>query len=171
MELASRSLEEKAEQLQLISKYKSEFLANMSHELRTPLNSLLILSKMLAENRNGNLTAGAGEVRDHGVTRPATICSGSSTRSSIYPRSRRARCPSILVASARLGDVRDYLEQTFRHVAEQKLALVRHPDGRARPVETVFTDVDRLQQILKNLLSNAFKFTATGGVSDEESRA
>jgi HAMP domain-containing protein/signal transduction histidine kinase/CheY-like chemotaxis protein len=162
VELASRSLEEKAEQLQLISKYKSEFLANMSHELRTPLNSLLILSKMLAENRNGNLTA---EQVKFATT---VFTSGNDLLGLIneildLSKVEAGKMP-IDPRKCEVGVVRDYLEQTFRHVAEQKLLTFDIQMGEHLP-ETIYTDVDRLQQILKNLLSNAFKFTATGGVS------
>ncbi|MEA2753586.1 MAG: hypothetical protein QOI41_7729, partial [Myxococcales bacterium] len=162
VELASRSLEEKAEQLQLISKYKSEFLANMSHELRTPLNSLLILSKMLAENRNGNLTAEQVQFAQTVYT------SGNDLLSLIneildLSKVEAGKMP-IDPRTFRLGEVREYLEQTFRHVAEQKsLAFEIKMDGQLP--HALFTDVNRLQQILKNLLSNAFKFTNKGGVS------
>jgi HAMP domain-containing protein/signal transduction histidine kinase/ActR/RegA family two-component response regulator len=161
VELASRALEEKAEQLQLISKYKSEFLANMSHELRTPLNSLLILSKMLAENRNGNLT---GEQVKFATT---VYTSGNDLLGLIneildLSKVEAGKMP-IDPRSFRLADVRDYLDQTFRHVAEQK-ALSFEIEMDERLPEQVFTDVNRLQQILKNLLSNAFKFTSVGGV-------
>ena len=162
VELASRSLEEKAEQLQLISKYKSEFLANMSHELRTPLNSLLILSKMLAENRNGNLTAEQVQFAQTVYT------SGNDLLSLIneildLSKVEAGKMP-IDPRTFRLGEVRDYLEQTFRHVAEQKsLGFEIKMDGQLP--HALFTDVNRLQQILKNLLSNAFKFTNKGGVS------
>ena len=162
VELASRSLEEKAEQLQLISKYKSEFLANMSHELRTPLNSLLILSKMLAENKAGNLT-------DEQVKFAETVhTSGNDLLSLIneildLSKVEAGKMP-IDPRTFDLVDVRDYLEQTFRHVAEQKGLAFEIRMDHGLP-EAVFTDVVRLQQILKNLLSNAFKFTAKGGVT------
>ena len=162
VELASRSLEEKAEQLQLISKYKSEFLANMSHELRTPLNSLLILSKMLAENRNGNLTAEQVQFAETVYT------SGNDLLSLIneildLSKVEAGKMP-IDPRTFRLGEVRDYLEQTFRHVAQQKSLDFEITMEGALP-HALFTDVNRLQQILKNLLSNAFKFTNKGGVS------
>nr|WP_136922633.1 HAMP domain-containing protein [Polyangium aurulentum] len=162
VELASRSLEEKAEQLQLISKYKSEFLANMSHELRTPLNSLLILSKMLAENRNGNLTAEQVKFAQTVYT------SGNDLLALIneildLSKVEAGKMP-IDPRTFRLGEVRDYLEQTFRHVADQKALSFEIRMDPNLP-ETLFTDVNRLQQILKNLLSNAFKFTSKGGVS------
>ncbi len=168
VELASRSLEEKAEQLQLISKYKSEFLANMSHELRTPLNSLLILSKMLAENADGNLTPEQVKFAETVYT------SGSDLLSLIneildLSKVEAGRMP-IDPRSARLVDVRDYLEQTFRHVAELKSLKFNIEVDEHLP-EHVFTDVTRLQQILKNLLSNAFKFTAQGGVTLRIARA
>ena len=162
VELASRSLEEKAEQLQLISKYKSEFLANMSHELRTPLNSLLILSKTLAENRGKNLTTEqvkfAETVYSSGhdllqlINEILDLSKVEAGKMPIDPR------------TFPLEEVRDYIVRTFRHVADQKgLAFDIQMDP-ALPA-TMFSDPTRLQQILKNLLSNAFKFTATGGVT------
>ena len=161
VELASRSLEEKAEQLQLISKYKSEFLANMSHELRTPLNSLLILSKTLAENRGRNLTAEQVKFAETVYT------SGNDLLQLIneildLSKVEAGKMP-IDPRTFPLDDVRDYIERTFRHIAEQKgLSFEVHMDERLPP--TMFSDPTRLQQILKNLLSNAFKFTSEGGV-------
>jgi signal transduction histidine kinase/HAMP domain-containing protein/ActR/RegA family two-component response regulator len=162
VELASRSLEEKAEQLQLISKYKSEFLANMSHELRTPLNSLLMLSKLLADNRDRNLTP-------EQVKCAATVyASGNDLLSLIneildLSKIEAGKMP-IEPREAGLDEVRDYLEQTFRHVAEQSGLEFTIGMGAGLP-DTIYTDVPRLQQILKNLLSNAFKFTERGAVS------
>ena len=161
VELASRSLEEKAEQLQLISKYKSEFLANMSHELRTPLNSLLILSKMLAENRDGNLTAEQVKFAQ------TVFTSGNDLLQLIneildLSKVEAGKMP-IDPRTFTLPEVRDYLEQTFRHVAEQKGLAFELRMGPSLPPR-LFSDITRLQQILKNLLSNAFKFTAKGGV-------
>jgi signal transduction histidine kinase/HAMP domain-containing protein/ActR/RegA family two-component response regulator len=162
VELASRSLEEKAEQLQLISKYKSEFLANMSHELRTPLNSLLILSKTLAENRGKNLT-------NEQVKFAETVYSSGHDLLQLIneildlSKVEAGKMP-IDPRTFPLEDVRDYIEQTFRHIADQKgLAFAVRMDERLPA--TMFSDPTRLQQILKNLLSNAFKFTAKGGVT------
>jgi signal transduction histidine kinase/HAMP domain-containing protein/ActR/RegA family two-component response regulator len=161
VELASRSLEEKAEQLQLISKYKSEFLANMSHELRTPLNSLLILSKMLADNRDGNLTVEQVKFAQ------TVFTSGNDLLQLIneildLSKVEAGKMP-IDPHVFSLAQVSEYIEQTFRHVAAQKGLDFEIRLGKQLP-ETLFSDINRLQQILKNLLSNAFKFTSTGGV-------
>ncbi|HEX8201799.1 MAG TPA: response regulator, partial [Isosphaeraceae bacterium] len=162
IELAKQELEEKAEQLALTSKYKSEFLANMSHELRTPLNSLLILAEMLAENPEGNLNAKQQEFAQ-------TIhASGSDLLSLINDILDMAKIESgtmaIEVGEVPFGDLREYVERTFRPVAETKdLALgVELADDLPRAIAT---DAKRLQQVLRNLLSNAFKFTDDGKVS------
>ncbi|MBS1962378.1 MAG: HAMP domain-containing protein [Bdellovibrionales bacterium] len=162
VELASRSVEEKAEQLQLISKYKSEFLANMSHELRTPLNSLLILSKMLAENKGGNLT-------EEQVKFAKTVfASGNDLLgliNEILDLSKvEAGKMTIDPKEIKLAEVQDYFEQTFRHLADQKSVAFEIAAEEDVP-ETLFTDANRLNQILKNLLSNAFKFTEAGKVT------
>jgi HAMP domain-containing protein/signal transduction histidine kinase/ActR/RegA family two-component response regulator len=161
VELASRSVEEKAEQLQLISKYKSEFLANMSHELRTPLNSLLILSKMLFENRSGNLT------QEQVKFAKTVFESGNDLLGLIneildLSKVEAGKMP-IDPKPVKVGELRDYVEQTFRHVADQKNLGFEIKLSRDVPAE-MFTDASRLNQILKNLLSNAFKFTAKGKV-------
>ncbi len=162
VELASRNLEEKAEQLQLISKYKSEFLANMSHELRTPLNSLLILSKMLAENRGGNLTS-------EQVKFAQTVYSSGDDLLSLIneildlSKVEAGKMP-VEARDVLVSEIGDYLERTFSHVAEQKgIGFEVRTEGSASV--RMFTDVERLQQILKNLLANAFKFTSQGEVS------
>ncbi len=164
VELASRSLEEKAEQLSLISKYKSEFLANMSHELRTPLNSLLILSKTLAENRDKNLSSEqvkfASTVHSAGQDLLALI-------NEILDLSKvEAGKMPVNPKAVELESVLEYLEQTFRPVAEHKTLEFKVEMGAHLP-KAMFTDENRLQQILKNLLSNAFKFTERGSVKLE----
>ncbi|HRO67528.1 MAG TPA: ATP-binding protein, partial [Pseudobdellovibrionaceae bacterium] len=161
VELASRSLEEKAEQLSLISRYKSEFLANMSHELRTPLNSLLILSQTLADNKDSNLTPEqvkyASTVHSAGQDLLALI-------NEILDLSKvEAGKMPVDPREVRVGSIEDYLEQTFRPVAEHK-GLDLEIERDLNVPKTMFTDENRLHQILKNLLSNAFKFTEKGGV-------
>jgi CheY-like chemotaxis protein len=134
----------------------------MSHELRTPLNSLLILSKMLAENRDGNLT-------DEQVKFAETVyTSGNDLLSLIneildLSKVEAGKMP-IDPKTFHVREVRDYLEQTFRHVADQKGLSFEIKTSGNLP-STMFSDISRLQQILKNLLSNAFKFTGKGGVS------
>jgi signal transduction histidine kinase/DNA-binding response OmpR family regulator/HAMP domain-containing protein len=162
VEQARQALEEKAKQLSLTSKYKSEFLANMSHELRTPLNSLLILSDQLCKNSEGNLTARQVEFSK-------TIhSSGNDLLMLINDILDLSKIESgtvvVDVNELRLSDLQMYVERTFRHVAEAKSVDFLITTGLQLPVSMV-TDVKRLQQILKNLLSNAFKFTHQGHVA------
>jgi HAMP domain-containing protein/signal transduction histidine kinase/DNA-binding response OmpR family regulator len=162
VEQARQALEEKAEQLALTSKYKSEFLANMSHELRTPLNSLLILSDQLCKNSDGNLTPRQIEFSK-------TIhSSGNDLLALINDILDLSKIESgtveVDVGELRLNDLSLYVERTFRHIAESKnVSFSIRPNSELSP--SIVTDVKRLQQILKNLLSNAFKFTHQGDVT------
>ena len=162
VEQARQALEGKAQQLSLTSRYKSEFLANMSHELRTPLNSLLILAEQLSTNPDGNLSPkqvefartihGSGkdllklinDILDHSKIESGTV--------------------SIDIGEVRFEEMRQTLERTFRHVAENKGLGFKIEIDPAMP-EAVRTDAQRLDQVLKNLLSNAFKFTDHGYVN------
>jgi HAMP domain-containing protein/signal transduction histidine kinase/DNA-binding response OmpR family regulator len=162
VELARQALEEKAAQLALTSKYKSEFLANMSHELRTPLNNLLILSDQLSRNTDGNLNPKQVEFAK-------TIhSSGNELLALIADILDLSKIESGTVAveasELRFDDLHRYMERTFRHVADSKKVEFRVNLDPALP-KTMFTDLKRLQQIIKNLLSNAFKFTHVGNVS------
>ncbi len=149
-------------ELQRASTYKSEFLANMSHELRTPLNSSLILAKLLADNREGNLTAEqikfAQTISDAGNDLLVLI-NDILDLSKIEAGKFDVRPERVSIAR-----VLDGLSGAFRPVADDKrvdLALSIGPGA----TEGFETDPTRLQQILKNLLSNALKFTEQGGVS------
>ncbi len=168
VEQARKALEEKAEQLALTSKYKSEFLANMSHELRTPLNSLLILSDHLSKNPDGNLSSKQTEFAK-------TIHSSGTDLlmliNDILDLSKiESGTVAVDVSELRLADLHNYVERTFRHVAESKsLEFMVHLDPDLP--RAMFTDAKRLQQVIKNLLSNAFKFTRQGQVSLTITRA
>src|SRR5262244_1348807 len=152
VEQARKALEEKAEQLALTSKYKSEFLANMSHELRTPLNSLLILSDQLCRNAEGNLT---GKQVEFAKTIHASGNDLLTLINDILDLSKiESGTVMVDAGEVRLDDLRGYVERTFRHVAESKsLEFAAELDPRLAP--SIYTDAKRLQQILKNLLSNA----------------
>jgi signal transduction histidine kinase/DNA-binding response OmpR family regulator len=161
IEQARRALEEKAAELALTSRYKSEFLANMSHELRTPLNSILILGQQLAENPEENLS-------DRQVEFAKTIHAAGTDLlhliSDILDLSK-IESGTVTVDSEEIGfdHLRQNLERGFRHEAERR-DLEFSVDFAPELGRSLTTDPKRLQQILKNLLSNAFKFTAEGSV-------
>ena len=161
IERARRALEEKATELALTSKYKSEFLANMSHELRTPLNSILILGQQLSENPDGNLTSKQVEFARtiHGAgTDLLNLISDILDLSKI-----KSGTVSVDVEDIYLPNLIDIIARPFRHEAEgRKLSFEVQLDPQLDASMT--TDSKRLQQVLKNLLSNAFKFTDQGGV-------
>jgi len=162
IELARRALEEKAGELALTSRYKSEFLANMSHELRTPLNSILILGQQLAENADSNLSARQVEFAKtiHGAgTDLLNLISDILDLSKIESGTVTVESEDMLFTH-----LRETVERNFRHEAEaRKLAFVTDFDGQLG--RQITTDPKRLMQVLKNLLSNAFKFTAQGSVT------
>jgi HAMP domain-containing protein/CheY-like chemotaxis protein/GAF domain-containing protein len=161
IEQARRALEEKATELALTSKYKSDFLANMSHELRTPLNSILILGQQLSDNPDGNLTAKQVEFA-------RTIHSAGTDLlnliSDILDLSKiESGTVSVDIEEIFFGNLVDVVARPFRHEAENRnLGFEVQID--AKLDRSITTDSKRLQQVLKNLLSNAFKFTDQGGV-------
>ncbi len=161
IEQARRALEEKAKELALTSKYKSEFLANMSHELRTPLNSILVLGQQLSDNPDGNLTPKQVEFSRtiHGAgTDLLNLITDILDLSKIESGTVSVEAEEVFVAS-----LLDMIERPFRHEAEnRRLTFEVRTDPQLAP--SVVTDSKRLQQVLKNLLSNAFKFTELGGV-------
>nr|WP_236069304.1 HAMP domain-containing protein [Citreicoccus inhibens] len=161
VELARVSLEDKAAQLTIISKYKSEFLANMSHELRTPLNSLLILAKLLSDNREGNLSSKQVEYANTIYTSGGDLL---SLINEILDLSKvEAGKMQVEPRDIVLAELNQFLDRSFRPVAEQK-GLDFTVDVQPGTPRHIRTDPQRLQQVLKNLLSNAFKFTDSGGV-------
>ena len=161
IEHARRALEEKATELSLTSKYKSEFLANMSHELRTPLNSILILGQQLSDNADGNLSARQVEFAK-------TIHSAGTDLlnliSDILDLSKiESGTVTVDIEEIYLGNLLQSVARPFQHEADSRqLAFNLELDSSIG--KSIFTDAKRLQQILKNLLSNAFKFTREGGV-------
>ncbi len=161
IEHARRALEEKATELSLTSKYKSEFLANMSHELRTPLNSILILGQQLGENVDGNLTEKQVEFARtiHGAGSDLlTLISDILDLSKI-----ESGTVSVDAEELYVSNLLETVARPFRHDAERrKLKFDLSVDPNLE--RSIVTDSKRFQQILKNLLSNALKFTETGGV-------
>jgi hypothetical protein len=161
IEQARLSLEEKAEQLALTSKYKSEFLANMSHELRTPLNSLLILARLLGDNGEGNLTQ---KQVDYAQT---IFSAGNDLLGLINDILDLAKIESgtmsMEIEPTLFSELRNHLDRTFRQIAQDKRLDFSISLDEQLP-RSLYTDAKRLQQVLKNLLSNAFKFTEQGVV-------
>ena len=155
-------LEERAKELEFTSKYKSEFLANMSHELRTPLNSMLILSKMLADNKDGNLT-------EKQVKFAATVHSAGSELleliNDILDLSKvEAGKMALNIEDFELKNMAHYIQQNYKHVAQEKGLFLKTEVSEDLP-PSIRSDRQKVEQIIKNLISNSLKFTQKGGVT------
>jgi signal transduction histidine kinase/CheY-like chemotaxis protein/HAMP domain-containing protein len=162
VELTKLSLEEKAEQLMLTSRYKSEFLSSMSHELRTPLNSLLILAHQFSCNSDGNLTPKQVEYAKtiHGAGKDLLELIDEI----LYLSKIESGTVTLDFNETLFADLRNQIERTFRPVAESR-ALSFTIDMAPSLPAGIWTDEKRLLQVIRNMLSNAFKFTEKGGVS------
>jgi CheY-like chemotaxis protein len=161
IEQARHAVEEKAAELALTSKYKSDFLANMSHELRTPLNSILILAQQLADNRDGNLNSKQVEFAKNVHAAGTDLL---NLISDILDLSKiESGTVTVEPEEVSFEKLRDAVERGFRHMAEAK-HLAFDIELEPQLPHSLSTDLKRLQQVLKNLLSNAFKFTSRGRV-------
>ncbi|WP_223455512.1 HAMP domain-containing protein [Pseudomonas sp. GL-RE-19] len=161
VEITKLSLEEKAEQLMLTSKYKSEFLSSMSHELRTPLNSLLILARQLSDNAEHNLTP--RQVEYAKTIRSAGKDLLELIDEILYLSKIESGTVTLDLNEALFADLHDQIERTFRPVAESRGLTFTIELAPTLP-PFIWTDEKRLLQVVKNLLSNAFKFTEQGSV-------
>ena len=157
----------KSQELELANKYKSEFLSNMSHELRTPLNSMLILAKMFCDNEQGNLT-------DEQVDSAKVIHDGGnellSLINEILDLSKiEAGKVDIHIKQVKMSALADDIEKSFKHIAQEKGVYLKINISQDLPV-SIRTDGKRVRQVIKNFLSNAFKFTEKGEVSVDMGR-
>ena len=164
LEILQGELEEKIRELELSSRYKSEFLSTMSHELRTPLNSILILSNALAENKKGNLNE--KQVEHASVIHSA----GSDLLTLINDILDISKIEEgkmdVIIDDVNPQEFGEHFRRHFTHIAEDRgLTFTVNVDERLP--EHVYTDRQRVEQIIKNLLSNALKFTEQGGVTLE----
>ncbi|MCD6415272.1 MAG: response regulator [Planctomycetes bacterium] len=162
VELARQKIEEKAEEVARASKYKSEFLANMSHELRTPLNSLLLLAQSLSQNKDGNLTA------DQVESANIIYDSGSDLLNLINEILDLSKIEAgrmdLQVGTVRVSDLGDGIRSSFGHMAEEKGLSLEVTISEDAPLK-ISSDRKRVEQIIRNLLSNALKFTEKGSVT------
>ncbi|GAB6927231.1 hypothetical protein JCM10914A_12140 [Paenibacillus sp. JCM 10914] len=168
IEKARMQLEQQAKQLSVTTKYKSEFMANMSHELRTPLNSLLILSQLLSENKDGNLSSKQIEYAQ------TIYMSGSDLLKMIDEILDLSKVDAgkmeINYEDVQLNEIESFVEQNFAAVASRKHINLKVSISEDLP-KSIVTDSHRLKQVLRNLLSNAFKFTNHGSVEVQVERA
>ena len=164
---AQHLIEEKAKDLEMSSKYKSEFLANMSHELRTPLNSLLILSNLLKDNKEGNLNEKQIEFA-HMINKSGTELLALINEVLDLSKVEAGRM-ELNLEEMSLHGLASYIKQHFTHVAEEKGISLTIDISQDIP-HAALTDRQRVEQIVKNFLSNAFKFTKEGGIKVHISR-
>lgn len=161
VEEAKRSIEAKARELEISNKYKSEFLANMSHELRTPLNSLLILSRILANNEEGNLTPDqieSAKIIHRGGSDLLALINDILDLSKV-----EAGKLEINLEDVSINTIIDNVYKQFKPIAQDKgLKFIENNEVKH---QLVLTDIQRAEQVLKNFLSNAFKFTREGSVT------
>ncbi|WP_111656624.1 response regulator [Isoalcanivorax indicus] len=162
LEILHQELEEKVRELEMSSRYKSEFLSTMSHELRTPLNSILILSNALAENKRGNLDE---KQREHASVIHSAGTDLLSLINDILDISKIEEGKmDIIIDDIHMNELAEHFRRNFTHVAEDRGLKFEVALGDTLP-ERMFTDRQRLEQVLKNMLSNAMKFTDQGSVT------